>query len=85
MPLPVPYTPAAAAAVGRQLAALQAIVPDTGVENTAHYFVLGDSRDNSLDSRYWGTVPRELIIGRCLMIVDSEAPGGVDRVFIPLK
>jgi uncharacterized protein len=45
LPLPVPYTPAAAAAVGRQLAALQAIVPDVGVENTAHYFVLGDPLD----------------------------------------
>src|SRR5207244_3347986 len=28
------------------------------------YFVLADNRDESLDSRYWGFVPRENIIGR---------------------
>jgi signal peptidase I len=32
------------------------------------YFVLGDNRDESLDSRYWGFVPRENIIGRPLII-----------------
>jgi signal peptidase I len=33
-----------------------------------HYFVLGDNRDDSDDSRYWGFVPRENIVGRPLLI-----------------
>ena len=43
------------------------------------YFFLGDNRDHSYDSRYWGTVPRYYIKGRAFLIYWSyggETPDG---------
>jgi len=43
------------------------------------YFAMGDNRTNSLDSRYWGFVPRENIIGRPLLVYWSiNVPGVSD-------
>jgi signal peptidase I len=46
-----------------------------------HYFVLGDNRDESQDSRYWGFVPRENVIGRPLLIYWSVRDVSDDMPF----
>jgi signal peptidase I len=44
------------------------------------YFVLGDNRDNSLDSRYWQFVPDSLIRGRPMFVYYSYDPDSLDRM-----
>ena len=40
---------------------------------SGQYFAMGDNRDRSYDSRYWGTVPRSMIKGRAFMVYWSFA------------
>jgi len=42
------------------------------------YFVMGDNRDNSQDSRYWGFLPRSYVKGRALVIYWSYESGRED-------
>ncbi len=53
-----------------------------------HYFAMGDNRDNSADSRYWGFLPRDYVKGKALVIYwsyesereDYETAGAADTV-----
>lgn len=48
---------------------------DEWVIPPGHYFMMGDNRDQSSDSRYWGLVPESNIVGRAIAVWLHKKPG----------
>jgi signal peptidase I len=44
----------------------------TYIFETDAYFVLGDNRGNSIDSRYWGFVAKDLMVGKAVLVYFSK-------------
>ena len=55
---------------------------DTYEVKENYYFMMGDNRHNSLDSRYWGFLPEQLIVGQAMYLYWSRSFNRIGRIII---
>jgi signal peptidase I len=73
-PLTEPYLASQNITLPQSISMNEFVVPE------GHFFVLGDNRDNSFDSRFWGAVPNIDVIGKATYIWASTMPERVGAV-----
>ena len=71
---------------------INGITADSYVIKMDYYFVMGDNHHNSADSRYWGFVPEDHLLGKAVRVWFSIEPerGGIgglrkERIFSTIK
>ncbi|HXG59641.1 MAG TPA: signal peptidase I [Thermoanaerobaculia bacterium] len=56
----------------KRIAGLPGDLVESQIVPAGHYFVFGDNRRDSVDSRRWGPLPRHLIVGRARLVLWSS-------------
>jgi signal peptidase I len=66
---------------------IDGVATDNYTFSMDYYWMMGDNRHNSADSRFWGFVPEDHIVGKALFIAFSKDENGIrwNRLFKKIK